>query len=236
MPTMIGQAVNATGSSMRQRNGLILFDDISLATSHPLPLPLCSEHDSANVLGSVVYIESHHQRGVHIVAMLDHPLDADDERRYLSIGADPNPVAVSVFGTANETSGGYLRHEGVVLHEVSLVEKPGAAVTPVTFTPLDIRHDKGGYANSLSTFHRQVLDRCHDHLSRHRRATAIEVQLLDNDSELDRHLADLDKPAPPPRHPAPARYRRQLDEVPPELVSVGRTYKRVNIGHVITVR
>ena len=191
MFSMIGQAQVCDGSSMRRRDGLLLFDNIELACEQPrIPLRLdhcdCGRCD----IGEVVYVERA-ANGVHIVAVAERRLDDDDDRKYLSIGGNPNPISVSVFGTVNETSGGHLRHRDVTLTEVSLVSNPGASVSPVSWSSTDVRHTKGGHPHSMSSYHRTVADRAADYIRTNRHARSLTVVDIDDDAEVLRQEREL---------------------------------------------
>jgi hypothetical protein len=249
--TLIGQGQVHDGSSMRRRDGLLLFDDIELAINQPrIPLRLdhcdCGRCD----IGEVVYLERAANNGVHVVAVADRRLDDDDDRTRLSIGGNPNPISVSVFGTPNVTSGGHIRHRDVTLTEVSLVSNPGASVGPVSWSTTDVRHTKGGHPNSMSSYHRSLADRAHDYIRSNRHSRSLTVVDIDNDNELERladqHLGDLRRRRDnkvidaheqerTANHLA-GKFERQGFEVPPELLTSAQVHKRRNLGHIISVR
>ena len=187
--TLIGQAATHDGFSRRYRDGMILFDSATLATSQPVDLPLLVDHDwGLPPIGIVRYIESHPTRGVHIVATIHDDCFTLGHRHYLSLGSEGNPVAV-----IPTSDGGYIKHSDIVLREVSLVEKPGASVGPVVLARCDITTTKGGYPHGISMHHSRVLDRAYEYVKRHRRADHLEVQLLDDgelDRQVDEHLAE----------------------------------------------
>jgi hypothetical protein len=243
MGTLVGQASSASGFSRTRTDGTDYFNTVSLYARQRMPLPLLLDHDPDLPAGEILYIEEHPRSGVVIVAHLDRPLNG---RQHLSLGIGAEQItAIDVInGLAAQR-----RADSAVLREISLVDRPGAAVHPVSHSERDLDpYNSGGWPTTWPDFHRQIADRAVHYLRSHHNRSHIEVQYIDPalDALADEHLDDVRRRRDLKLIDAHERQRtadhlarkfaRQGFEVPPELVTHGTVHRRINVGHVVAVR
>ena len=163
MGTLVGQANTTEGFSLTRRDGVDYFSEITIADRQPRGLPLWLDHDPDLVAGTVLYIERHERSGTVIVANVIRPLNG---RAHLSIGAGwDQTTSIDVISPLAAQR----RADSAVLREISLVDRPGAAVHPVHYSPrdLDAYSGGGGWPHSWPDFAKGVADRAAAHLAKH---------------------------------------------------------------------
>lgn len=246
MPTLVGQCNTTDGFSRTRRDGTDYFNTISLAALQPKGLPLWLDHDEALAAGTVRYIESHPRSGVVIVATVERPLNG---RQHLSLGAGwDQTTAIDVISPLAVQR----RADAAVLREVSVVDNPGAAVHPISYSERDLDpYNAGGWPTSWPSFHRQIADRAARYLRSHNRATAIEVQHIgdDSDSELlaqvrttrrtEKMVSAIESQRVADHFASKYARQRQLVEAP-DLVTINehgvRVHTRRNVGAITALR
>jgi hypothetical protein len=189
-------------------------------------VPVWRDHNpDLRPVGRVFYIEAD-DRGVRIVATVNDPtFDLErEERRYLSASFPDRCPPVPV--------GSPLRYENVVLREVSLVERPGADVSPVQLAVLDPRLHRGGYPHDLIHAYRQVLTRCYDHHARGGIRPLVDVvdfttrrRTATTSARLTRQASPANSPPFADDTPIPIRY----------TADGHRLHVRRNVGYITKV-
>jgi hypothetical protein len=189
---------------------------------------LTYDHDpDSPVVGRLVHLQRT-DAGTYAVFNVGDRFELD-ERCFLSVEFRTADHAV-------EMTGSHIRCEDVLIRGVSLVAAAGAVeITGCQLTPLDVTLDKGGYDTRLSWAHRQVLDRCHDHLRRSRTPWVEVLEVAPPAPAPVRSLFD-DVPGstrrPAELAPTGPVYRR----IPPDfLPPTGPVFRRINCGRVTSV-
>jgi hypothetical protein len=154
------------------------------------------------VVGEVIDIARTANGETWAVALTDLPRSMFD---------DPEePWHYSLAGVGDISLSNRQRCTDTIIREISLVEYPAASVPPVSWQPLDITRDRGGYRIGTGVLERQVLDHVNANTRARDRRGYIEVGHLP-----PLHAPAMTRTAPVPTSSLPSRQGSYFGPIDP---------------------